>query len=173
MNYKVTERMNMLTVKLQKIKNKLVYVASLIFLVAFFIGCSMPNSENIVSQNKSAVIIEKSTGNLSKEYCIAWSAIQEWTNEDNGNNLRTKEGWEKRITITENLIVSVPSEYQEIGSLYLQIVRDRAELLSQYNYMPLNQLPNNIKQSFIQEHFADQQEANKLINFVQSDCGVN
>jgi hypothetical protein len=171
MNYKVTERMNMLTVKLQKIKNKLVYVVSLIFLVTFLIGCSMPNSENIVSQNKAAVIIEKSTGNLSKEYCTAWSAIQEWTNEDNGNNLRTKEGWEKRIKITENLIVSVPSEYQEIGSLYLQIVLDRAELLSEYNYMPLNQLPNNIKQSFIQEHFADQQEANKLIDFVRSDCG--
>ena len=163
----------MLTNQFQKLKINLLLNCSIIILVAFLIACSSPKSENIVTQNQSSLSIQTNGENKSKEYCMVWARIQEWTNHDDGNNLRTKEGWDKRIQLTQNLVLSIPVQYQEIGFLYLEIVRDRADLLSEFNYMPLIELPYNIRQSFIQEHFDDQQEANKLINFVQSDCGDN
>jgi hypothetical protein len=128
------------------------------------------NSEKVMNNDLKENIIIKNIEIIPNDYCIAWSAIEEWTNENDGNNLRTKEGWNKRIKLTQNLIVSVPVQYQAIGFLYLEIVRDRAELLSEFNYVLLTEIPSNIKQSFIQEHFDDQQEANKLIDFVRSDC---
>jgi hypothetical protein len=128
------------------------------------------NSEKVMNNDLKENIIIKNIEIIPNDYCIAWSAIEEWTNENDGNNLRTKEGWNKRIKLTQNLIVSVPVQYQAIGFLYLEIVRDRAELLSEFNYVLLTEIPSNIKQSFIQEHFDDQQEANKLIDFFLSDC---
>ena len=67
-------------------------------------------------------------------------------------------------------MTAAPPQFSLHAAVHLQIVYDRVDLLSAYDYVAVQQLPPDVRQSFIQEHFADQQIANELINFLSSEC---
>lgn len=113
---------------------------------------------------------EESTNPDLKEYCEVWAKIKEWTQNDDGTNLTTKAGWDKRVALTEALVNSVPSEWKEVGQKYLVIVRARAELLASYDYISITELPADVRSAFISKHYAAQQEANTLIDFIKNEC---
>lgn len=113
---------------------------------------------------------EESSTPDSKGYCEVWAKIQEWTQNDDGTNLTTEAGWNKRVSITEELVASLPSEWKEIGEKYLTIVRARAALLASYDYISITDLPADVRSAFISKHYDAQQEANTLIDFIKNEC---
>tara|TARA_B110000116_G_C16755561_1_gene545620 strand:- start:846 stop:1052 length:207 start_codon:yes stop_codon:yes gene_type:complete len=68
------------------------------------------------------------------------------------------------------LVKSLPINWKDIGNKYLDIVLARIKLLSDYEYISVMNLPLEVRRSFIYKHFANQQEANKLISFLKNDC---
>tara|TARA_B110000438_G_scaffold128185_1_gene124487 strand:+ start:7740 stop:8117 length:378 start_codon:yes stop_codon:yes gene_type:complete len=107
---------------------------------------------------------------FSQNHCDVWKKINEWVINDNGTNLTTKEGWDTRIKLTQELVNSLPDNWKDVGIKYLSIVIARAKLLSDNEYISVMSLPFEVRSSFISKHFTNQKEANKLIAFLKNDC---
>ena len=70
----------------------------------------------------------------------------------------------------ESLISKLPDEWKGPGQTYLKIVKARAELLGQYNYIPPQELPNDVLKAFIDKYYEEQKQADKLIDYLKTVC---
>ena len=96
-------------------------------------------------------------------YCKVWNDIEVFANS---NEMNSKSDWDKRIQLIESLILTLPDEWKGPGQTYLKIVKARAELLGQYNYVSSQELPNDVLKAFIEE----QKQADKLIDYLKTIC---
>ena len=126
------------------------------------IGCSNDDS------SKSYL----SSSPPSEEFCNIFIGIRNTTAES-GGNLDTAEAWEKRIVWTEQILQAAPQDYKENATVYLQLVKDREKLVAEYNYVPVLELPNEVRRSFISEHMNAQLISNILIEYATSNCFDN
>ena len=85
-------------------------------------------------------------------------------------DLSSKEAWEKRLANTAKLVTAAPTEQQENAQVYLKLVKDRLQLVAQYNYVAVPQLPSAARNQFIAEHQPQQAQANLLINYANKFC---
>ena len=84
----------------------------------------------------------------------------------------TKEGWDERIKQTAKIVDTVPADYRDEATTYLQLVKDRAQLAADNGYALVADLPGDVRNAFIRDHAAAQQQANKLIAFAKSTCNL-
>ena len=103
------------------------------------------------------------------EYCLLWKGIRNEIDES-GGSLQSAEEWTRRIAWTEQILDLAPVEYREAAETYLGLVKARAELLAQYDYVGVRDLPSYIRTDFIEEHFQEQQISNVLIDFSTTTC---
>lgn len=54
--------------------------------------------------------------------------------------------------------------------MYLDLVLAREQLVSEYGYMTVQELPADVRTSFISDHGAEQQISNELIELSTSTC---
>ncbi|MDB3901736.1 hypothetical protein N9326_04425 [Flavobacteriaceae bacterium] len=52
----------------------------------------------------------------------------------------------------------------------MKIVKARAELLGQYNYVSSQELPNDVLKAFIDKYYEEQKQADKLIDYLKTVC---
>ena len=123
------------------------------FSVLFLFSCSS-NDKQLVETNIPA-------------YCEVWEEIEAFANSIEMN---TKADWDKKISLIEILVSKLPEEWEQRGLTYLNIVKARAELLGQYNYVSSQELPNGVLKLFIDKYYNDQKEADKLIDFLKTVC---
>jgi len=123
------------------------------FSFLFLFSCSS-NDKQLVETN-------------SPEYCEVWEEIEAFANSIEMN---TKADWDKKISLIEKLVSKLPEEWEQRGLTYLNIVKARAELLGQYNYVSSLELPNGVLKLFIAKYYNDQREADKLIDFLKIVC---
>jgi hypothetical protein len=149
---------------------------SLILLSLLFISC-VKNDNNSNSNNGAKSLIESSkplhaevvaNENIS-ELCNVFIGIRNETAES-GVNLDSAENWQKRILWTENILQAAPKRFENAAKIYLQLVQDRENLVSQYDYVNVRQLPSDIRMKFIQEHQKSQLISNTLIEFATQNC---
>ena len=126
-------------------------ILSLSFL--FLFSCSSNDKELV--ETKSPV------------YCEVWEEIEAFANS---SEMNTKAVWDNRISLIEKLVSKLPKEWEQKGLKYLNIVKARAELLGQYNYVSPQELPNGVLKVFIDKYYSDQKEADKLIDFLKTVC---
>jgi len=123
------------------------------FSVFFLFSCSS-NDKQLVETNSPA-------------YCEVWEEIEAFANS---SEMNTKSDWDKKISLIEKLVSRLPEEWEQRGLKYLNIVKARAELLGQYNYVSSHELPNGVLKLFIDKYYNDQKEADKLIDFLKTVC---
>ena len=123
------------------------------FSVFFLFSCSS-NDKQLVKTNSPA-------------YCEVWEEIEAFANS---SEMNTKSDWDKKISLIEKLVSRLPEEWEQRGLKYLNIVKARAELLGQYNYVSSQELPNGVLKLFIDKYYNDQKEADKLIDFLKTVC---
>ena len=123
------------------------------FSVFFLFSCSS-NDKQLVETNSPA-------------YCEVWEEIEAFANS---SEMNTKSDWDKKISLIEKLVSRLPEEWEQRGLKYLNIVKARAELLGQYNYVSSQELPNGVLKLFIDKYYNDQKEADKLIDFLKTVC---
>ena len=112
------------------------------------------------------------------EYCLLWKGIRNEIDESGGSlhvflgpwSTQSAEEWTRRIAWTEQILELAPVEYREMAATYLGLVKARAELLAQYDYVGVRDLPSDIRTDFIEEHFQEQQISNVLIDFSTTTC---
>jgi len=119
----------------------------------FFLSCSSSETE-----------LEETN---SSKYCSAWGEIEAFSGS---SDMSTKADWDKKISLVEKLVSSLPKEWEQTGLRYLAIVKARAELLGQYNYISPQELPSDVLNEFIANYYSDQVESNKLIDFLKTAC---
>ena len=100
-------------------------------------------------------------------YCKAWNDIELFANS---SEMNSKSDWDKRIQLIESLILTLPDEWKGPGQTYLKIVKARAELLGQYNYVSSQELPNDVLKAFIDKYYEEQKQADKLIDYLKTVC---
>lgn len=100
-------------------------------------------------------------------YCEVWEEIEAFANS---SEMNTKADWDKKISLIEKLVSNLPKDWEQTGLKYLNIVKARAELLGQYNYVSSQELPNGVLKEFIDKYYSDQKEADKLIDFLKTVC---
>jgi hypothetical protein len=103
------------------------------------------------------------------EYCLLWKGIRNEIDES-GGSLQSAEEWARRISWTKQILDLAPVEYREAAATYLDLVKARAELLAQYDFAGIRDLPSDIRTNFIAEHFQKQQISNVLIDFSTTTC---
>ena len=101
------------------------------------------------------------------EYCALFSDIQASTSD---SALASEAGWQQRVAWTEEMARLAPEEYQDQAQVYLALVVAREELVSEYGYVSVQELPADVRTAFISDHSADQQISNELIEFSTSTC---
>lgn len=101
------------------------------------------------------------------EYCALWVDIRAATAN---STLDSAEAWQQRIAWTEEIARLAPDEYQEQAQVYLTLVLAREQLVSEYGYVAVQELPADVRTAFISDHSADQQISNELIEFSTSTC---
>ncbi len=79
-------------------------------------------------------------------------------------------GWEAKVAWTTALVTEAPAEWQEAAQKYLGVVKDRAALLAQYDYVAVNELPAEVRSEFIAENQADQTVSNDFIAYAKATC---
>jgi len=82
----------------------------------------------------------------------------------------TRDGWERRIATTGQIVEAAPSEWRDEAETYLQMVRDRAQLASENGYVGVNDLPSDVRNAFITSHRAMQAEVDALIAYMSAQC---
>jgi len=103
------------------------------------------------------------------EYCLLWKGIRNEIDES-GGSLQSAKEWVRRISWTEQILDLAPVEYREAAATYLDLVKARSELLAQYDFVEIRDLPSDIRTEFIAEHFQEQQISNVLIDFSTTTC---
>ena len=144
----------------------------LIGILILALGCSSETSEQPDHHDQESMESKLVKTNINpdiSELCNIFIGIRKATDES-GGNLNSFEDWEKRIVWTEKILQAAPQDYQEEAEVYLQLVIDREELVAAYNYARVNELPNEVRASFISEHIDQQLISNKLIEYATSNC---
>jgi hypothetical protein len=84
----------------------------------------------------------------------------------------TKEGWDRRIAMTAEIVDVAPPDLVDNAKIYLQLVKDRAQLAAENNYVTVENLPADVRAAFIRDHVDEQQQANELIHYATSNCNI-
>jgi hypothetical protein len=87
--------------------------------------------------------------------------------------MNSKSDWDKKTELIERLVSKLPDEWKQTGSIYLNIVKARVELLAQYDYLSPQELPNVVLKTFIDNYYEDQQKADKLMNLFKNCMLIN
>ena len=127
-----------------------------------------PTTTSTTISPTTAVAASSVDGDLY-DYCLLWKGIRNEIDES-GGSLRSAEEWARRISWTEQILDLAPVEYREAAATYLGLVKARAELLAQYDYVGVRDLPSDIRTDFIAGHSQEQQISNVLINFSTTTC---
>ena len=85
----------------------------------------------------------------------------------------TPDGWERRIATNQRIVDAAPAEWRDEAEIYLQMVKDRAQLAAENGYVGVDELPADVRDGFIDSHRAMQAEVNELIAFMGAACGVS
>jgi hypothetical protein len=101
------------------------------------------------------------------EYCALFSDIQASTSD---SALDSEAGWQQRVAWTEEMARLAPEEYQDQAQVYLTLVLAREQLVSEYGYVSVQELPADVRSAFISDHSAEQEISNELIAFSTSTC---
>ena len=91
----------------------------------------------------------------------------------NSSEMNSKSDWDKKTELIERLVSKLPDEWKQTGSIYLNIVKARVELLAQYDYLSPQELPNVVLKTFIDNYYEDQQKADKLMNLFKNCMLIN
>lgn len=86
--------------------------------------------------------------------------------------LTSKAAWDQRLVITTTLVNLAPPEQQANARVYLQLVTERYQLVAQYNYVSVQQLPADVRNQFIATHQSQQDQSNIFIAYAQSTCNI-
>ena len=103
----------------------------------------------------------------SSSFCAAFIAASE-----SDLNLTSKAAWDLRLAVTTTLVNAAPPEQQANAKVYLQLVTDRYQLVSQYNYVSVQQLPADVRNQFIATHQSQQDQSNIFIAYAKTACGI-
>jgi|TARA_B110000914_G_C15466892_1_gene448707 hypothetical protein len=103
-------------------------------------------------------------------YCEVWEEIEMFANS---SEMNSKSDWDKKTELIERLVSKLPDEWKQTGSIYLNIVKARVELLAQYDYLSPQELPNVVLKTFIDNYYEDQQKADKLMNLFKNCMLIN
>jgi hypothetical protein len=87
--------------------------------------------------------------------------------------MNSKSDWDKKTELIERLVSKLPDEWKQTGSIYLNIVKARVELLDQYDYLSPQELPNVVLNTVIDNYYEDQQKADKLMNLFKNCMLIN
>ena len=129
------------------------------------LGCSSNDNDDSIQSTVSPIIQQPEP----LTFCQVFLGIQKAT-EESGGELSSEADWRHRISWTQQLYDTAPMEYKDEALIYLELVKDRAELLAKYNYQPLPNIPAEARTAFISDHIDEQQVANKLIAYAKSSC---
>jgi hypothetical protein len=87
-------------------------------------------------------------------------------------NLTSKAAWDLRLALTAALVALAPPAQQANAQVYLQLVADRVKLASQYNYVSVQQLPEDVRNRFIADHQSQQAQSNIFIDYATTTCNM-
>ncbi len=123
-------------------------------------GCasSSPTSPTITSTTTS-------TAGPGSSFC---QALKDASGSDLA--LTSKAAWDQRLALTAALVALAPPAQQANAQVYLQLVADRVQLASQYNYVSVQQLPADVRDRFITDHQNQQAQANIFIDYATTTC---
>ncbi len=122
--------------------------------------------------DKSTNSTQPSPGSsAAADFCAIFADIEKQTSDPDAA-LDSAEDWQERINWTQRLVAVAPERLREQGSIYLQIVKDRAELMAKYDYVSVQGLPRDISTQFIADHKDAQLRANELIDYATTNCGA-
>ena len=85
--------------------------------------------------------------------------------------LTSTAAWDQRLALTAALVALAPPAQQANAQVYLQLVADRVQLASQYNYVSVQQLPADVRDRFIADHQSQQAQSNIFIGYATTTCG--
>ncbi len=131
-------------------------------------GCAEPPAPEVASDGSGDAPLTESVD------CAPWLAINEWVSAQGGvrNNPSTSEElWYERLALTEALVAAAPSAYEDHAATYLQLVKDRLELVAPYDYAPVMALPLEVRAAFVQSHRAEQATSNEFLSHMATACG--
>lgn len=86
--------------------------------------------------------------------------------------LTSKAAWDLRLALTAALVALAPPAQQANAQVYLQLVADRVKLASQYNYVSVQQLPEDVRNKFIADHQSQQAQSNIFIDYATTTCNM-
>ncbi|MEI7887365.1 MAG: hypothetical protein WCJ04_08240 [Actinomycetes bacterium] len=109
------------------------------------------------------------TGSEAK-LCEVWDSIESGSVGTDMDQPTSKEGWDSKISWTKQLADAAPADQQEAAQAYLGVVERRAELLAQYDYVTVQELPGDVRDKFISDNKADQAQANDFISYTKDTC---
>ena len=104
---------------------------------------------------------------VSSSFCEAFRQASE-----SDLNLTSKAAWDQRLAVTTTLVNLAPAEQQANARVYLQLVTDRYQLVSQYNYVSVQQLPADVRNQFIATHQSQQDQSNIFIAYAKAACNI-
>ena len=102
--------------------------------------------------------------------CEVWDSIESGSVGTDMDQPTSQEGWDSKISWTKQLADAAPADQQEAAQAYLGVVERRAELLAQYDYVTVQELPGDVRDKFISENKADQAQANCFIRSTKDTC---
>ena len=129
-------------------------------LVVTVAGCGDGDSSNLASL----------TG-TSSSFCEVFRELSA-SGGGSGLNLASKAAWDQRLAVTKQLVDLAPPAQQANAKVYLQLVTDRVQLASLYNYVSVPQLPADVRNQFIAAHQSQQDQSNIFIAYAKTTCNV-
>ena len=113
--------------------------------------------------------------NLSEQtldFCDVFSSITRSAMGGMQRNPSNEQEWQERVRIVEQILQTVPTEYDSHAEIYLELVKARRDLLKPYGYVQVTEIPAEVLNTFIDEHREHQIIANELIAFSKGLCGL-
>jgi len=138
------------------IHRSVVGVVTILLMVGTVPSCSGGNSLNPTSP----------TG-ASSNFCEVFKQLS-----GSSLNLTSKAAWDQRLAVTKKLVDLAPPAQQANAKVYLQLVTDRVQLASLYNYVSVPQLPADVRNQFIATHQSQQGQSNIFIAYAKTTCNV-
>jgi hypothetical protein len=109
----------------------------------------------------------------STELCRIFQRLAAGGAGPNGQNeASTADGWAARIETTEDMAKAAPAEWKDEAEIYVQMVKDRAQLASENAYVGVNDLPADVRTAFISSHREMQAQVDRLIAFMKQQCAT-
>ena len=88
------------------------------------LGCSSNDNDDSIQSTVSPIIQQPEP----LTFCQVFLGIQKAT-EKSGGELSSEADWRRRISWTQQLYDTAPMEYKDEALIYLELVKDRAELI--------------------------------------------